>query len=325
MKIELVQPIRGIVTPLVTPLTDRDQLDVPGLERLVEHVVGGGVHGLFLLGTTGEGPSLPLELRRSLIHHTCRLVDGRVPILVGISDTVLTASLELANYSADAGCDALVATAPYYFPLPQSLVLDYFRRLARDLPLPLMLYNMPAVAGTSIELETVRQLLDLESIVGLKDSSGNLATLRQFIEAASGRPDFSIFVGPEHLLAEALALGASGGVTGGANVWPALFASLYESMLDGKDAHIAELSRMILNFGEIYQVGPVSIPAIIARTKAALEIVGICSGTTAPPITCTNQSERSQIKSILEQLSLGQASFGGLQANHDLRVPIVSN
>jgi 4-hydroxy-tetrahydrodipicolinate synthase len=304
MKHELIQPIRGIIPPLVTPLTDNCQLDVAGLERLIEHVLDGGVHGLFLLGTTGEGPSLPVKLQHSLIRHTCRLVDRRVPLLVSISHSCLAESLELANFAAELGCDAVVATPPYFYPLPQKYVLKYYLQLIRELPLPLMLYNMPAVTGTPIELETAQRLAEQECVLGIKDSSGSLETFQQFIEITRTRPDFSILVGPEHLLGTTLARGGTGGVSGGANVWPQVFVGLYDAAIQNNQADVKQLSQSIDDFGEIYRVGPMSIPAIIARTKSALSICNVCSDTTANPISCVTPAEKERIGAILTQLTL---------------------
>src|SRR2546427_7422671 len=106
-------PLKGIVPPLVTPLRDRDELDVPGLERLIEHILSGGVSGLFILGTTGEGPSLSYRLRRELIERVCKQVNHRVPVLVGITDTAFVESVNVGRCAADFGADALVVAPPY--------------------------------------------------------------------------------------------------------------------------------------------------------------------------------------------------------------------
>jgi 4-hydroxy-tetrahydrodipicolinate synthase len=106
----------GIIPSIVTPLRERDTLDVADLERLIEHILAGGVHGLFILGTTGEGPSLSYRLRKELIERTCRLVKGRVPVLVGITNTAFQESLNVARWAADASADALVVAPPYYLP-----------------------------------------------------------------------------------------------------------------------------------------------------------------------------------------------------------------
>src|SRR5215470_3994533 len=109
-------PLTGIIPPMVTPLRSRDELDVPGLERLIEHILSGGVSGLFILGTTGEGPSLSYRLRRELVERVCKQNKKRVPILVGITDTSFVESVSLARHSADCGADAVVAAPPYYMP-----------------------------------------------------------------------------------------------------------------------------------------------------------------------------------------------------------------
>src|SRR5690554_620321 len=115
----LPQPFRGIITPMVTPLLDNDKLDDDGLCRLIEHLVKGGIHGLFILGTTGEGTSLSYSMRRALIGLTLRQVKGRIPVFVGISDTSLVESLDLAKIAAEAGAAAVVATPPFYFGMGQ--------------------------------------------------------------------------------------------------------------------------------------------------------------------------------------------------------------
>jgi 4-hydroxy-tetrahydrodipicolinate synthase len=144
----------GIVPPLVTPLLAADAIDVGGLERLVEHVVSGGVHGLFVLGTTGEGPSLSHRLQKELIDRVVRLVAGRVPVLVGISDTSMEESLSLARAAATSGADAVVATTPYYFPAGQEPLVRWGRDLASHVPLPLLLYNMPEMTKVVLEPDT---------------------------------------------------------------------------------------------------------------------------------------------------------------------------
>src|SRR5580692_9044910 len=106
-----MKQFRGIIPPIVTPLRARDELDVAGLERLIEHILGGGVHGLFVLGTTGEAPSLSYRLRRELIERTCRQVAGRVPVLVGITDTAIVEAISLSHFAAESGAQALVVSA----------------------------------------------------------------------------------------------------------------------------------------------------------------------------------------------------------------------
>ena len=132
---------RGIVPPLATPLLDRDTLDVGGLVRLIEHVLAGGVHGLFVLGTTGEGPMLTQAVRRAVVEKTLQQVGSRVPVLVGITDTVLADSLALAVFAAEQGAAAVVAAPPYYFPVGQEPLERWARAVAAGVPLPLVSYG----------------------------------------------------------------------------------------------------------------------------------------------------------------------------------------
>src|SRR5258706_2982837 len=176
---ELPRPLRGLIPPMATPLAAPDQLDMPGVERLVSHILAAGVQGLFILGTTGEGPSLSHKTRRELIERVCRRVAAKVPVLVAITDTSREESVALANFAAAQGASGLVLAAPYYYPLAQTDLARYVERLAVDLPLPFFLYNMPSHTKVSFAPETVRRLADLPNLHGLKDSSGDLDYFRQ--------------------------------------------------------------------------------------------------------------------------------------------------
>lgn len=307
MKKELQQPMRGIIPPLVTPLRQNGELDAEALQRLIEHLIKGGVHGLFILGTTGEGPSLSAELRRLVISHTCQIVDGRIPIYVGITDTSLNESVSLAQHAANCGASAVVAAPPYYFTPSQNELEAYFKQLNSKLSLPLVLYNMPALTHCIIEPKTVGALFQEESIVGLKDSSGDLDYFKQVAKIVASRPEFSLMVGPEHLVAETMALGGQGGVTGGANVWPQPFVELYNAALEDNQPAVLESQANIKALGEIYNVGPFSIPGIIARTKAATSLLGLCGKQTAAPIAPSTKEELAKIDSIIQQLGINSS------------------
>ncbi|MBT7899306.1 MAG: dihydrodipicolinate synthase family protein, partial [Candidatus Marinimicrobia bacterium] len=129
-----IQDLHGIIPPLVTPMTDDGHLDNYGLERLIEHVINGGVHGIFILGTTGEGPSLSYDLRRSMIAKTSVLMKKRVPLLVGITDTSIDESIDLANISKLNGANAVVVAPPYYFNMGQKEFIDYIKHLSNHCP-----------------------------------------------------------------------------------------------------------------------------------------------------------------------------------------------
>lgn len=290
----------GIVPPLVTPLSERDQLDIAGLERLIEHLLSGGVHGLFILGTTGEAPSLSYELRRTMIRQACRLVDGRAAVLVGITDTAFSESVALAEVAHQAGAAAVVLATPYYFPAGQTELVGYIQRLCRRLPLPLILYNMPSLTKVWFEPETLQRLAAIDHIIGVKDSSGDLTYFERVVELKQQRPDWSVMVGPELLLGEALARGGDGGVAGGANVVPELFVRRYQAFVQGDHALGETLQRRIADLQRIYDIGKYASRHIKA-TKCALSLIGICDDFMAEPFNRFLPPERKRVAAVLSE------------------------
>ncbi len=296
--------IEGIIPPLVTPLLARDTLDTSGLTRVVERVLSGGVSGVFALGTTGEAPSLSYRLRREVIQRVCSQVANHVPVLVGITDTSFVESVSLAKVAADAGATAVVVSTPYYFPAGQKELVDYVRNLVRELPLPLMLYNMPALTKVSFEVETLRELADLDAIVGVKDSSGDLGYFKELLLLAEARADWSIYMGPEMLLVDAVKLGGQGGVNSGANLFPKLFVRTYDAVIRGDQSTLVPLEAKIESLQRIYRIGKYS-SRIIKATKSALSLLGICSDFMAEPFHRFREEERALIQNHLVEIGLG--------------------
>ncbi len=311
---KLPAPFTGIIPPLVTPLLDRDTLDAGGLERVIEHILTGGVSGLFLLGTTGEGPSLSHRLRRELVERALRQVQGRVPLLVGITDTAFVESVALARAAADAGADALVLAPPYYMPEGQPELREYLGHLLPELPLPLFLYNMPPLTKVPFELETVRWALDQPRIVGLKDSSGSMSYFNRLREAAVARPEWTLLTGPEELLAEAVLLGGHGGVCGGANIFPRLYVELWAAAQRGELTRVRALHALVMRVSEgLYRVGQ-HPSAVIKGIKCALSCLGLCDDFMAEPFHRFRAPERQQIQAALDELRPAlAAALGGKQ------------
>jgi dihydrodipicolinate synthase/N-acetylneuraminate lyase len=290
-------PLRGIVTPLATPIQlGPFSLDVHGLERLIEHVIKGGVDGIFLLGTTGESSSLGREMRQEIIRRATTQIKGRVPVLVGISDTAISETLLLAETAAQAGARAVVLAAPYYFQHSQDDLLRYLERITKRLTLPLFLYNIPHLTKTSFDPETVRRAADLPGVVGLKDSTGDLKYLERTISLMRDRPEFTILIGPEEMLYEGMKRGATGGVCGGSNLNPSLFVDLYEAIVSGESQRAELLQSMVEESSEaLYRVGfPGS--SYLRGLKAALSLASICGPDPAPPIVPFSPEEYKLIK-----------------------------
>lgn len=297
------KPLRGVIPPIITPLADEYNIDMPGLEKLIEHILKGGVHGLFLLGTTGEGPSLSSKLKYAMVEASCRQVAGRVPVLVGITDTSFAESVRLAEHAAECGADAVVLAPPYYFPAGQPELLEYFGHLAPKLPLPLFLYNMPSMTKVNIEVDTLRKAAEIDGIVGFKDSGGNMIKFHEYITAMRDKPDFSLLMGPEELLGEAVLFGGHGGVAGGANIFPELFVNMYEAASAGDLEQVQKLQKKIFELRRLYSCGQYS-STFIKGVKCALNCMGICSDFMAEPFHAFRQPERNKIEALLKEMQL---------------------
>ena len=298
------QQFRGIIPPMVTPLKEWDTLDQDGMVRLIDHILSGGVHGLFLLGTTGEAPSLSHRLRKEIIQRALDQIKERIPVLVGITDTSFDESINLAEYAAEKGASAVVLAPPYYFPAGQLELLEYLEHLVPRLPLPLFLYNMPTHTKLFFEPETVKAASEIPGVIGLKDSSANMVYFHQLQQIFKDQNDFRLFIGPEELLGETLVLGGHGGVCGGGNLIPELYVELYEKSIEGDLKKMGILHERIMQISTtIYSVGKYK-SSYLKGLKCSLALMGICDDFMAEPFHRFRVSERNVIRQYLIDLGL---------------------
>ena len=298
------QQFRGIIPPMVTPLKEWDTLDQDGMVRLIDHILSGGVHGLFLLGTTGEAPSLSHRLRKEIVQRALDQIKERIPVLVGITDTSFDESINLAEYAAEKGASAVVLAPPYYFPAGQLELLEYLEHLVPQLPLPLFLYNMPTHTKLFFEPETVKAASEIPGVIGLKDSSANMVYFHQLQQIFKDQNDFRLFIGPEELLGETLVLGGHGGVCGGGNLIPELYVELYEKSIEGDFKKMGKLHEMIMQISTtIYSVGKYK-SSYLKGLKCSLALMGICDDFMAEPFHRFRVSERNVIRQYLIDLGL---------------------
>lgn len=296
--------LRGIVPPLVTPLIDNNTLDVEGLERLIEHVIQGGVHGVFILGTTGEAQSISYTLRKEMIQQSARILKGRLPLLVGISDTSLVDSVSLAKLAAESGADAVVSAPPYYYATGQPELAEYYEQLIPQLPLPLFLYNMPTHTKVSFAPLTIRRIAEDPKVIGFKDSSGLGGYFQSVMHVFRDRPEFSLFVGPEEMMAESVLMGAHGGVNGGANMFPKLYVALYNAAVAKDVDTVRELHAKVMQISSsIYTVGSYG-SSYLKGVKSALSVLGICSDFIAAPFNKFDEEHKAKIRLAIKNLNL---------------------
>ncbi len=302
MNRKLPSPLRGIIPPMITPLLEKNILDRKGLECLIEHMIAGGIHGLFILGSSGEGPSLSYNLRRELIQETYRIVKERIPVIVGITDTSFVESVNIAKVAADVGCDAVVIAPPYYFHAGQEELIEYIRHLIFELPLPFFLYNMPSLTKLTFDPDSIKRIVEFENVIGLKDSSGNMIYFHQLQYILKARRDFSLLIGPEELLAETILLGGHGGICGGANLFPSLYVKLYEAAVADDLFLTRKLHEAVINVANsLYNVGKYK-SSYLKGIKCMLKEMGICEDFLAEPFHCFRGPERQIIQNNFTRL-----------------------
>lgn len=239
-----------------------------------------------------------------MIKNTCRIVKGRLPVLVCISDTSIVESVNLARIAADNGADAVVSAPPYYFATGQPELIEFYEDLIPQLPLPLFLYNMPTHTKVNFAPATILRIAENPGVIGFKDSSANAVYFQSVMYAMKDHPDFSMLVGPEEIMAESVLLGAHGGVNGGANMFPELYVELYNA---AKNANLEELRRLqekIMQISAtIYTVGQHG-SSYLKGLKCALNLLGICSDYVAAPFHKFEQRERERIWKALQKLGI---------------------
>lgn len=299
------KPLCGIIPPLVTPLKDNETLDVASLERLIEHLHAGGVHGLFILGTTGEEQSLSYAVRKEMIVQSARINGGRLPLLVCISDTSIVESINLARVAAENGADGVVSAPPYYFATGQPELAQFYEELVPQLPLPVFLYNMPSHVKVSFAPDTVQRIARNPQVVGFKDSSANAVYFQSVLFRMQERPDFAMLVGPEEMTGESVLLGAHGGVNGGANMFPELYVAMYNAARAGDIGRIRQLQQLIMQIStSIYTVGRHG-SSYLKGLKCALSLLGIIDDDfVASPFYKFNEPERQKIREALAALPI---------------------
>ena len=296
-----MKEFKGIIPPAVTPLTAERNLDVAGLERLIEHMITGGIHGIFILGTTGEGPAIGCKVQKDMVRESIRIVNGRLPVLVGISSAACQESVEQAQFAYECKANGVVAAPPCYFNLGEPELFDYYKYLAEESKLPLFVYNMPGMTKVYMKPSLIKKLAEIPNIRGYKDSSANMPDFHEVLLNLKDREDFSIFVGPEELLGESVLFGADGGVAGGANLNPEIFVGMYNAALQGNIGKMQEFQKKIYAQRQLYSLGSFQ-SSMIKGLKSALAHKGICQDHLAAPFNHFEKQHADEVQKILDTL-----------------------
>ncbi|MFK4149864.1 dihydrodipicolinate synthase family protein [Streptomyces sp. NPDC004065] len=306
-------PLTGVVPPVCTPLTEEREVDVPSLLRLVEHLVEGGVHGLFVLGSTSEAAYLTDRQRRQVVEAVVGYVGGQLPVLAGAIDMATARVLEHVAAVTAAGAQAVVVTAPFYARAAHPAeIARHYRRVAAGSPVPVLAYDIPVSVPARLPAALVLQLAAEGVLAGLKDSSGDLGGFREVVTGLRAHPEtaaFSVLTGSELITDAALAVGADGAVPGLANVDPHGYVRLYRLARAGDwDGARAEQERLCALFAITRAGDPARMGAgssALGAFKTALHLRGIidCPATADPQIPLSHE-ETQQIARLLAAAEL---------------------
>jgi len=277
------KPHHGVIVPMVTPITEKYELDEPALRKIIDHLIEGGAHGIFALGSIGEGPSLPRVMRSRIVHQTLGHVKGRARVYAGILDNSAVDVVTTAREYLKMGVGAVVVQLPNYFNLGSDEQFHYFTGLVERIKGSILLYEIPDTVHMSIDLSVIEHLRAFSHVVGIKDSSDDANRVEALLEAYSDDPAFSVLVGSAGLYSYGLRHGADGIVPGIGNLEPGLCARLYASSLTGDWTLMgdlqAEMDRQTREF-----LVPEYLGQTVARLKWLMSQRGLCGPTVFPPL-----------------------------------------
>ncbi|TXS43980.1 dihydrodipicolinate synthase family protein [Streptomyces sp. OR43] len=301
----------GVIPPVVTPLTADGELDRPSLERVVQHLLDGGVTGLFALGSSGETAYLTPGQQDEVIKVIVSAAAGQVPVIVGAIETTTNRAIERARSAATLGADAIVATAPFYTRTSDLEIDRHFRDVAAAIELPLLAYDVPVCVHSKLTPELLLPLAADGVLAGVKDSSGDDGSFRRLAIAARELPDFSVLTGHE-LVVDAMMLGgADGSVPGLGNVDPHGYVRLHHAAVTGDWAAAkAEQDRLVALFDIIRAARPGTASATAAGLgafKTALMLRGIITtNVMSPPMRRLDAGETAAVADCLDRAGLSR-------------------
>lgn len=285
---------RGVVVPMVTPVTADGQLDTAAVERIIASFVKNQVSPL-LMGTTGEGNSVSQADARLLVETTVKAANHQITVYAGLTGTCISEQLAQADAFVAAGADVIVATLPSYYALTPEQMENYYRQLADHAKAPVMLYNILATTHMTIPVDVVKRLADHPNIVGLKDSERDLDRMAECIAFSREREDFSYFCGWAAQSAHSLALGGDGIVPSTGNFTPGMFRRLYTAALSGDKPTAMQMQDTTNEIARIYQAGR-TLGQSLTALKVMMQTEGLCGPDMLPPLTRLSAEEEEKIK-----------------------------
>lgn len=291
--------LKGVIPPIVTPVDADENVDEQALKNVIDYVLDGGVHGIFVLGSNGEFYALDFENQKRAVEITVKHVNKRVPVYVGASAITTKGCIKLAKMAEEAGADALTVLTPMFIKPNEKELYNHFEAIAQSTQLPILLYNNPDKTTNNISVPLLEKLAKIDNIVGIKNTSLDFAQTIEYIRVTKDVEKFKVLSGSDYFIYGTLAYGGAGCVAGTANVAPKLVVEIYDKYIAGDYEGAMAAQYKLIPLRNTYSYG--SFPVVM---KDCLNLLGVNVGHPVKPIDHCNQERLEAIKKVLIDLAL---------------------
>lgn len=290
----------GIVVPIVTPVTQDGKFNEKAYRDLIEYLASSGIHGVFPFGTTGEFYAHDMGFYREVLAVTKDAVRGRMDIYAGANNITTRGAVEIAKAVEQVGgIDALSVLTPMFVSQTQYEVSEYYREIASETNLPIIIYNNRPKTNVTVEPATVAKLAEIDNIIGVKDSTGDMTNTEEYLRLTRGMDNFHVMMGRDTLIYAALCYGASGAIASCANVAPKIAVEIYEKFRAGDAAGALDAQFRFSALQIATNMG--TFPVVL---KEALKLIGHDCGDCVKPIQPLNDEQRVRLKKVLVDMGL---------------------
>ncbi|MBR2570885.1 MAG: dihydrodipicolinate synthase family protein [Clostridia bacterium] len=290
---------KGIVVPIVTPVTESGQLNETAYRGLIDYLAGNGIHGVFPFGTTGEFYAYDQGFYDHLLEVTKDAVAGRMQIYAGANHITTRGAVAIAKaVERIGGIDALSVLTPMFVSQTQEEVYEYYREIASETSLPIIVYNNRPKTNVTVEPATIAKLAEIDNIVAVKDSTGDMTNAEEYLRLTRGT-GFSVLMGRDTLILAGLHYGATGAIASCANVAPRIAVDIYEKFMAGD--YQGALDAQFLFSSLRIATGMGSFPVTL---KEALKLIGHDCGDCVRPILPLHEDQREKLRAVLQEMGL---------------------
>ena len=291
---------KGTGVAIITPFHDSGNIDFGSFEKIIEHIISGGVNYIVALGTTGESVTLSRDEKVAVLEFVVEIVNKRIPVMAGLGGNNTQEVINTIKATSFENIDAILSVCPYYNKPQQKGLYSHYKAIAGACPVPVILYNVPGRTSINISAETTLKLAaDFNNIIGIKEASGNLL---QCMDIIKGKPqDFLVISGDDALTLPLMALGADGVISVVANAFPLQFSEMVNLCLKGKFVKARALHFDLLEF-----TNALFIDGNPSGIKAAMEMLGLCKSNVRLPLTKVNKNVNSLIAEQVELILKSQ-------------------